>query len=562
MWRARLEMLSSSLVTRLMLAQVATGVVWAAAAAGLVWCAMLQDLAISGLLVVVALPLLVLVAWGATRLALRPWQRLSDEIGSRGPHDLAPLQQGAGYNEMRAFRDAFNLLLQRMDGSLSREGSFIADAAHELRTPLAAMRINVEALKVHRQDARDTELLDGLVRSGERASRLVSQLLGLMRSETDRTAKTLASISLDLLVQDRLAALSSLAMQREVELELAAEDDCTVKGEAEGLVSLVDNLVENAIKYSPAGAKVEVRVARLQAGVTLTVEDAGSGIPAAFRGRVFDRFFRVPDQSVPGSGLGLAIVKTVAVRHGANIELGAGRRGIGLRVQVSFPPPATDEAVAATSAPGARREAAQPVPAGYSSFDSATRLASGSLESVALRARSAFAAGAAGPVLIFDDATGQVVDLNLQGSDVDVQSRVARCLAGTTGVAATDGARERAGAITREVKLLPRHWEWLASQPGGDSAELRKLVEAARKAPDTSTQRRKAHERAYRFMSVLAGDWPGYEEATRALFADDAPQLVKLMSDWPKDVREHVIRLHRGSDGPNPVSAVDTVRVS
>ena len=289
----------------------------------------------------ISLPFLIVPAWFSVRVALRPWRRFSEEVEARSPSDLAPLKFGSQYRELRPVSAAVNTLLQRVSGSLSRERSFIADAAHELRTPLAAMRINVEALKAHRQDARDGELLDGLVRSGERASRLVAQLLGLMRSDADRTTKTLAPIALEVLVQDRLAALSGLATQREVELELTADDGCVVTGEAEGLISLVDNLVENAIKYSPAGGKVDVRVTKTPNDIALTVEDAGPGIPPELRGRVFDRFYRMPDQSQPGSGLGLAIVRGVIDRHGAGIELGEGRRGLGLRVQVRFAVPAS-----------------------------------------------------------------------------------------------------------------------------------------------------------------------------------------------------------------------------
>ena len=272
----------------------------------------------------ISLPFLVLPAWWSVRLALRPWRRFSQEIETRSPGDLAPLRFGSAYRELRPVADAVNTLLARVAASLARERSFIADAAHELRTPLAAMRINIEALQAHRGDARDAELLDGLVRSGERASRLVAQLLGLMRSDSGRTQ--VVRLSLDGLVQDRLAALSGLATQRGVELELACAERCEIEAEREGLTSLVDNLVENAIKYAPAGSTVSVRVG---ADASLVVEDAGPGIAADWRERVFDRFFRVPDQAQPGSGLGLAIVKSVADRHGATVELADGAGGSG-----------------------------------------------------------------------------------------------------------------------------------------------------------------------------------------------------------------------------------------
>jgi signal transduction histidine kinase len=285
----------------------------------------------------ISLPFLVLPAWLSVRVALRPWRRFSAEIESRGPADLAPLKFGSDYRELRPVSLAVNALLERVRSSLARERSFIADAAHELRTPLAAIRVNVEALQGHRVDARDRELLAGLLRSGERASRLVAQLLGLMRSDAGRSGVAPRALALDALVQDRLAELSPLARARGIELELHADPACVVRGEREGLISLVDNLVENAIKYSDAGAAVKVVVARQSQAVVLVIEDTGVGIPEVLRQRVFDRFFRVPDQAQPGSGLGLAIVKAVADRHGASIELSQPAGAPGLRVTVAFP---------------------------------------------------------------------------------------------------------------------------------------------------------------------------------------------------------------------------------
>lgn len=284
----------------------------------------------------ISLPFLVLPAWLSVRLALRPWRRFSEEIAARGPDDLAPLQFGSGYRELQPLSRAVNQLLARVAASLERERSFIADAAHEMRTPLAAMRINVEALRNHRSDPRDQELLDGLVRSNARTSRLVAQLLGLMRSDAARP-NARVRLSLAELVQERLAALSGLARQSRIELELRAHTEGMVDGEREGLTSLIDNLVENAIKYSPAGSRVELGLIEQGAEVLMWVEDTGPGIPEDLHERVFDRFFRVPDQTQAGSGLGLAIVKAVADRHGVALRLSRGVDGQGLRVELRFP---------------------------------------------------------------------------------------------------------------------------------------------------------------------------------------------------------------------------------
>ncbi|KQV48427.1 hypothetical protein ASC95_21060 [Pelomonas sp. Root1217] len=285
----------------------------------------------------ISLPFLVLPAWASVRAALRPWRQFSEEVAARSPDDLTPLKFGSHYSELRPLSKAVNQLLARVAASLERERSFIADAAHEMRTPLAAMRINVEALRSHRDDPRDLELLDGLVRSNGRTSRLVAQLLGLMRSDAARPQSARAPLSLAELAQERLAALSGLARERLVELELRAHGEGMVQGEREGLTSMLDNLIENAIKYSPAGSTVELGLVEEGAGVRLWVEDAGPGIPDALHDRVFDRFFRVPDQAQPGSGLGLAIVKAVADRHGVAVRLSSGTDGQGLRVTLLFP---------------------------------------------------------------------------------------------------------------------------------------------------------------------------------------------------------------------------------
>jgi len=284
----------------------------------------------------ISLPFLVFPAWWSVRVALRPWRRFSEEIASRGPEDFSPLRFGSRYRELRPVSQAVNELLLRVQRGVARERSFIADAAHELRTPLAAMRVNVEALQRHPAQGQAGELLAGLVRSLERSSRLVAQLLGLMRSDADSLPENREDIHLSGLVQDRLALLSVAARPRQVELDLTRAEDGLVRGEREGLISLIDNLVENAIKYSPTGSVVMVSVRRQEAGLELCVQDHGCGIAEELRERVFTRFFRAPDQTQPGSGLGLAIVKAVADRHGAQISLSSAAAASGLRVIVLF----------------------------------------------------------------------------------------------------------------------------------------------------------------------------------------------------------------------------------
>lgn len=198
----------------------------------------------------------------------------------------------------------------------------------------------------------------------------------------------------------------------------------------------------------------------------------------------------------------------------------------------------------------------------YTAFDGPTRLASGSLEAAARAVKRAVDGGTPEIVWIFSDATGQSVDMNFHGTVDDVLARVARHHASNAASAEPHEAqpdaaprgrgRPRLGVVAREVTLLPRHWDWLATQPGGASVALRRLVELARKQPDDREQRRQAQERAYHVMSALAGNLAGFEEASRALFADDANALRVHMGAWPADVRNHVLWL-RGNDAAAPV---------
>lgn len=285
----------------------------------------------------VSLPFLVLPAWLTVRVALRPWREVSDEVASRGWNDLAPLRFQSRHQELKPLAQAIDTLLQRVRESADRERSLIADAAHELRTPLAAIRVNVEALKDQATDPRERALMGSLLRSNERAARLVSQLLQLMRSDAEKSQDAYAVLDLEELIQDRLALLETLADLRGVTLELVSPGPQPVFAERESLVSMVDNLVDNAIKYSPAGGEVVVRLSSRAGRATLYVDDQGPGIPEPLHARVFDRFFRSPDQAQSGSGLGLAIVKSVVERHHGQVRLTTPGAGPGLRVVVQLP---------------------------------------------------------------------------------------------------------------------------------------------------------------------------------------------------------------------------------
>lgn len=181
-------------------------------------------------------------------------------------------------------------------------------------------------------------------------------------------------------------------------------------------------------------------------------------------------------------------------------------------------------------------------------FCDGRKLVAGSPSEVALAVKAALAANAEQQILVFDAVTSRPVDFDLRGDPADIISRLAPRPAAEPEAApgqATSNrpGRPKLGVVAREVTLLPRHWDWLASQPGGASVSLRKLVEAARRQQGAGEDRRRAQESAYRFMSAMTGNEPGFEEATRALFAGDRDRFTGLIAGWPQDLRDHIVVL-------------------
>jgi uncharacterized protein len=186
----------------------------------------------------------------------------------------------------------------------------------------------------------------------------------------------------------------------------------------------------------------------------------------------------------------------------------------------------------------------------FTAFLGDQRLASGPLAEVALAVMKASGSAAARPIIIFDDASGQPIDLDLRGTERDIVARLPQP-APNSEIPANEVAapeprgrgRPKLGVVAREVTLLPRHWEWLGAQPGGASVALRKLVEEARRSSGDRDRSRAAREAAYHFMSTMAGNLPHFEEASRALFADDRRRFAELIAGWPGDIRDHVVKL-------------------
>lgn len=189
-------------------------------------------------------------------------------------------------------------------------------------------------------------------------------------------------------------------------------------------------------------------------------------------------------------------------------------------------------------------------PLHHTAFANGCRIASGPLHEVALAVLRAQQAQPEAQALVFSDATGQPTDLDLRGDEPAVSARYASAPAPAVAAPpARSRGRPRLGVVAREVTLLPEHWEWLAAQPGGASVALRKLVHEARRGDADLGLARRRRERAYHAMSALAGDLCGFEDAARALFADDHAQLAARMSSWPRDVRAYVLQLAEAQPG-------------
>jgi two-component system OmpR family sensor kinase len=293
--------------------------------------------------IAVMMPILMLVVWWVISGSLEPVARVRKQLASRQADDLSPVSDAGLPDEVRPLVQELNLLFGRVRTAFDTQQNFVAAAAHELRTPLAALKLQVQSLE--RSDSRADSLearklaVSRLSAGIERATRLVEQLLVLARQEANEAPRQ--PVELASLARRAVADLIGVAQNRQIDLGLQRDDSGVVEGQPEALMILLRNLVDNAIKYTPAGGTVDVSVAAEQGAagsyLSVTVEDSGPGIPAEERERVFDRFYRVPGSDAAGSGLGLAIIKAIAERHGATLTLGASERLGGLAATVRFP---------------------------------------------------------------------------------------------------------------------------------------------------------------------------------------------------------------------------------
>jgi signal transduction histidine kinase len=285
-----------------------------------------------------ALLLLVVAAvliWWIIDATLQPLQRTAASVGERSEQDLREVDAAGAPREVRPLVDALNRLLKRIRMALQTERRFTADAAHELRTPLAAIRANAQVLVGARDQAEREATARDLLASVDRSTRLVEQLLALARADQPLHDDKLREVDIADVAREQLAVHRTRAEQRGIKLQAELQTGAT-RADPALLSVMVRNLLDNALRYTPPGGHVTIATGADANGPVLTVEDDGPGIPEAERERVFERFHRLQGQRASGSGLGLSIVRRVADVHGARVAIAAGSGDRGTRVSVSF----------------------------------------------------------------------------------------------------------------------------------------------------------------------------------------------------------------------------------
>lgn len=283
-----------------------------------------------------AVPALGILIWLSVGAGLAPLSRFTREVKQREPDKLEPLDLSDTPREVMPLQDALNSLFARLQVSLDYERRFTADAAHELRTPLAAIKTQAQvAFSAH--DAEQLRhALNNIVSGTDRAAHLIEQLLVLSRLDPERAPVDQQPVKLSAVVKDCVALHAPMAIRKGVDLGFEADDDGLVLGDAALLAILMRNLVDNAVRYTPAGGQVDVRIRRTGNEVLLQLVDTGPGIPEKARKVVVSRFYRVLGSGEDGSGLGLSIVERIATLHGASLTFDDGDAGVGLIVTLRF----------------------------------------------------------------------------------------------------------------------------------------------------------------------------------------------------------------------------------
>ncbi|MBI5919422.1 MAG: sensor histidine kinase N-terminal domain-containing protein [Nitrosomonadales bacterium] len=299
---------------------------------------------IRGILANIVIPQLLLImiavgaVWFALKQGLAPLERLRQEVMERKRDDLRQLDGSQAPDEVRPLIDAVNDLLERLKQVMQAQRRFVADAAHQLRTPFAGLKTQSE-LALRTQDPEQKQhALEYILTSTRHGIRLVNQLLALARNEPGGlSAESFAPLNLNQLAQECTVNWVMMALEKNIDLGYEGEaEPVEIQGDANSLTEMLSNLIDNAIRYTPADGHITVSVKSMPHGAELSVEDNGPGIAPQHRERVFERFYRILGSGQSGSGLGLSIVAEVAKRHSAEIRLDAGNGGVGTRFSVYF----------------------------------------------------------------------------------------------------------------------------------------------------------------------------------------------------------------------------------
>ena len=273
--------------------------------------------------------------WWIVGASIRPLRETAVSVGRRNEQDLRPVDTGSSPREARPLLDALNRLLERVSATLASERRFTADAAHELRTPLAAIRANAQVLLGARDAAERDQTARDLLASVDRGTRLVDQLLALARADQSVAPERFRVQDLASVAADQLRQHASQAKGRNIRLESELAP-AMMRGDAALLAVMIRNLLDNALRYGPEGSQIRVATRVVGDQVELRVEDQGSGIPPEERQRVFERFHRLAGSRASGSGLGLSIVLRIVEQHGGSVVIEDAAGGQGTRVRVSF----------------------------------------------------------------------------------------------------------------------------------------------------------------------------------------------------------------------------------
>lgn len=282
------------------------------------------------------LPVWVGVIWFLIGYGFKPLQKISESIKRRHANYLDKILLQNVPSEVRPMVDALNNLLERLERTLKTQREFMADAAHELRSPLTALSLQLDILRRAKTDGERQDAIDALYRGVDRSTHLVQQLLELARQEPDELQAAMQSCDLQKILQSVFQQYEALAQNKNIEFRIMDMQQIMIEGDASALNIMIGNLVNNAILYTQDGGKVELSLLREGKTATMRIADNGAGIPVDERERIFDRFYRIVGTKTDGSGLGLYIAKTIAVRHGAHIEVGAGLDNAGTSFTVIF----------------------------------------------------------------------------------------------------------------------------------------------------------------------------------------------------------------------------------